>query len=92
MASCFQVSSYTITITIIFHQTLAVVHALQSKLQMRMTFDKEVTYGIYFRCECHPISVEDVVESLHAARYDTLLPINSLAWPYSKSILIVYFN
>ena len=75
---------------IVYHLTVAAVHAMQNGAQMRMTFDEEVTYVICYCCECHPISVEDVAESLHEAGYDTSLLINSLPIPYSNSIPIVY--
>ena len=75
---------------IVFHQTVVVVHAMQNGVQMHMTFDEEVTHVICYHCECHPITVGDVQESLHAAGYNTSLFINSLAWPSSNSIPIVY--
>ena len=76
----------------IFHQTVAIVHAIQNGAEMRMTFDKEVTHVICYLYECHPITVGDVEESLHAAGYNTLVLVNSLAWPSSNSIPIVYSN
>ena len=57
---------------------------------MRMTFDKEVTHVISYRYDCHLINVEDIAESLNAIGHNTLFLINSLAWPYSNSIPIVY--
>ena len=46
---------------------------------MGMTFDEVVTHVFCFYYECHLIIVEDIPESLDAARYNTLLLINSLA-------------
>ena len=57
---------------------------------MHMTFDEEVTHVISYRCECHPITVGDVHDSLHAVGYNTSLLVNSLAWPSSNSVPIVY--
>ena len=74
----------------VFHQTVAAVHAMQNGAQMRMTFDEEVTHVICYLCECHPITVGDVEESLHAAGYNTSVLVNSLVWPSSNSIPIVY--
>ena len=74
----------------VFHQTVATVHAMQNGAQMRMTFDEEVTHVICYRYECHPITVGDVHDSLHVAGYNTLLLVNSLTWPSSNSIPIVY--
>ena len=54
-----------------------------------MTFDEEVTHVICYCCECHPITVRDVHDSLHAAGYNTSLLVNSLTWPSSNSIPIV---
>ena len=76
----------------VFHQTIVVVHVLQNGTQMHMTFDEEVTHVICYGCECHPITIEEIVESLHAAGYDTLLFINTFAWLYRNSIPIVYSN
>ena len=74
----------------VFYQTVAAVHAIQNGAQMRMTFDEEVTHVICYRCECHLITVGDVHNSLHAAGYNTSLLVNSLTWPSSNSIPIVY--
>ena len=76
--------------TIVSHQTVVVVHAMQNGAQMHMTFDIEVTHIICYSCECHPIIVEDVVKSLYAGGYNTLLLIKNIAWLYSNSIPIVY--
>ena len=74
----------------VYHQTVATVHAMQNEAQMRMTLDEEVTHVICYRCECHPITIDNVVKSLHAAGYNTLLVTNTLIRPYSNSIPIVY--
>ena len=57
---------------------------------MRMTFDHKIKHVICYRYKCHSIIVEDVVESLYVAGYNTSLLINTLVWPYSNSIPIVY--
>ena len=59
--------------TTVFQQTVAAVHAMQNGAQMRMTFDEEVTHVICYHCECHPTTVGDVHDSLHAVGYNTLL-------------------
>ena len=59
---------------------------------MRMTFDKEVIHVICYHCESHLVTVKDVAESLLVSRYNTLFLVNSLPWPYSNSIPIVYFE
>ena len=57
---------------------------------MHMTFNEEVTHVIYYCCEWHPITVEDVANSLLSVGYNTLTLINSLPWPYSNLIPIFY--
>ena len=64
---------------IMYHQTIDVVHAMQNGVEMRMIFDEEVTHIICYRCEYHPITIEDIAESLHAIGYNTSLFVNSLA-------------
>ena len=53
---------------------------------MRMMFDKEVTHEVCYHCDCHPITIEDIAESLQAIGHNTLLLINSLTWLYSNLI------
>ena len=57
---------------------------------MHMSLDKEVTQVICTLCKCHAITVVEAEKSLHAGGYNISLLVNSIAWPYSNSIPIVY--
>ena len=55
---------------------------------MHMSLTPEITHVICERCDCHPITIEDVT----AAGEDALLLVNNLGAPYPNSILVVYSN
>ena len=59
---------------------------------MHMSLTLEVTHVICKRCDCHPITIEDVTVVVTAAREDASLLINNLGAPYPNSIPIVYSN
>ena len=59
---------------------------------MHMSLTPEVTHVICKCCDCHPITIQDVVAAVTAARQDALLLINNLRAPYHNSIPIVYSN
>ena len=60
---CHQTYAHPATV---YHETIAIVHAMQNGAQMHMTLDGEVTHVICYHFECHLIIVEDVAKSLHA--------------------------
>ena len=76
----------------IYHQSVHAIHAIQNRAQMHMSLTPEVTHMIYERCDCHPITIEDVIAVVTAAGQDALLLINNLVAPYPNSIPIVYSN
>ena len=59
---------------------------------MHMSLTPEVIHVICERCDCHPITIEDVTIAVTAAGGDALLFINNLEAPYPNSIPIVYSN
>ena len=59
---------------------------------MHMSLTPEVTHVICERCDCHPITIEDVTVAVTAAGGDASLLVNNLGAPYPNSILVVYSN
>ena len=56
---------------------------------MHMSLTPEVTHVICERCDCHPITIEDVTVVVTAAGGDASLLINNLKAPYPNSIPVV---
>ena len=59
---------------------------------MHMSLTSKVTHVICERCDCHPITIEDVTTIVTAAGEDASLLVNNLRAPYPNSILVVYSN
>ena len=59
---------------------------------MHMSLTPKVTHVICERCDCHPITIQDVAVVVTATGQDTSLLINNLRAPYRHSILVVYSN
>ena len=59
---------------------------------MHMFLTLEVTHVICKRCDCHPITIEDVTAAVTVAGQDASLLVNNLGAPYPNSILVVYSN
>ena len=59
---------------------------------MHLSLTPEITHMICERCDCHPITIQDVAVVVSVARQDALLFINNLGAPYPNSIPIVYSN
>ena len=59
---------------------------------MHMSLIPEVTHMICKRCDCHPITVQDVTTVVTVVGQDASLLVNNLEAPYSNSISIVYSN
>ena len=76
----------------IYHQSVHAIHAIQNGAQMHMSLTPEVTHVICERCDCHPITIEDVTAVVTAAGEDASLLVNNLGAPYPNSISIVYSN
>ena len=59
---------------------------------MHMSLTPEVTHVICERCDCHPITIEDVTAAVTAAKEDASLLVNNLGAPYPNSIPIFFSN
>ena len=59
---------------------------------MHMSLTPKVTHVICERCDCHPITIEDVTTAVTAAGEDASFLINNLGAPYPNSIPVVYSN
>ena len=59
---------------------------------MHMSLTSEVTHVICERCDCHPITIQDVTAAVTVAEQDSSLLVNNLGAPYPNSIPIVYSN
>ena len=59
---------------------------------MHMSLTPEVIHVICERCDCYPITIEDVTAALTAVGEDASLLVNNLKVPYPISIPIVYSN
>ena len=59
---------------------------------MHMSLKPEVIHVICERCDCHPITIEDVTAAVTASREDASLLVNNLGAPYPNSIPVVYSN
>ena len=59
---------------------------------MHMSLTPEVTHVICKRCDCHPITIQDVTAAVTAVGQDALLLVNNLGEPYRNSIPIAYSN
>ena len=59
---------------------------------MHMSLTPEVIHVICERCDCHPITIQDVAATVIAAGQDASLLINNLGAPYRSSIPVVYSN
>ena len=59
---------------------------------MHMSLTPEVIHVICERCDCHPITIEDVTVVVTVARGDASLLVNNLEAPYPNSIPVVYSN
>ena len=59
---------------------------------MHMSLTPKVIHVICECCDCHPITIEDVIVAVIAAGGDASLLINNLGTPYPNSIPVVYSN
>ena len=59
---------------------------------MHMSLTPKVTHVICKRCDCHPITIQDVAAAVTAAGQDASFLINNLGAPYRNSIPVVYSN
>ena len=59
---------------------------------MHMSLTPEVIHVISERCDCHPITIQDMAVAVIATGQDVLLLINNLEAPYGNSIPVVYSN
>ena len=59
---------------------------------MHMSLTQEVTHVISERCDCHPITIQNVAAVATVVGQDASLLINNLRAPYHNSILVVYSN
>ena len=59
---------------------------------MHMSLTSEVTHVICERCDCHPITIEDVTVAVTAPKGDASFLVNNLEAPYPNSIPVVYSN
>ena len=59
---------------------------------MHVSLTPKVIHVICERCDCHPITIQDVAAVVTEARQDALLLVNNLEAPYPNSIPIVYSN
>ena len=59
---------------------------------MHMSLTPEVTHVICERCDCHPITIQDVAIVVTATRQDASLFINNVGALYPNSIPIIYSN
>ena len=59
---------------------------------MHMYLIPEVTHVICECCDCHPITIQDVVAAVTAVGQDASLLTNNLGVPYRNSIPVVYSN
>ena len=76
----------------IYHQFVHAIHAMQNGAQMHMSLTPEVTHVTCERCNCHPITIQDMAAVVTAAGQDASLFVNNLGAPYRNSIPIVYSN
>ena len=51
----------------IYHQFVHAIHVMQNGAQMHMSLTPEVTHVICKRCDCHPITIQDVAAIVSAA-------------------------
>ena len=79
-------------IVTVYNQFVHIIHAMQNKVQLHMSLTAKVTHVICKRCDCHPITIQDVVAAVTVARQDVLLLINNLRARHSNSIPIIYSN
>ena len=76
----------------IYNQFVHAIHTMKKGVQMHMFLIPEVTHVIYKRCNCHPITIQDVAVTVTTAGQDASFLINNLGAPCSNSIPIVYSN
>ena len=76
----------------IYNQFVHTIHAMQNGAQMHIFLTVEVMHVICERCDCHPITIQDVAVVVTTARQDASLLVNNLGARYSNSIPIVYSN
>ena len=76
----------------VYNQSIHAIHAMQNGGQMHMSLIAEVTHVICERCDCHPITIQDVAAIVTAVGQDALLLVNNLRARHSNSIPIIYSN
>ena len=59
---------------------------------MHMSLIPEVPYVICERCDCHPITIQDVTAVVTTVGQDASLLVNNFKAPYPNSIPIIYSN